>query len=355
MKILLVEDFSGYHNVLKEGINAVKPDEEVTLITSRDGWKQIGGDGILLRNGAIPYIIDLLKNKNKLVGYDVVQFINPVLRYELPLSPIITKYFYKKILQNNKSSHLVIAGGNSFMWNKISAKAYSPYEDFRRSEMGGKKFWWEKKRFAGWNRELSRMVNSVIPDGYDYRIGYEEEENLGPIIPCPVNTDKIKYADNCVNGKLKIFHGVSRYGFKGTKYISKAFDIINKKYPNDVDCFMMSGLPYQKYVELLKDVNVILDETSLYAPYMNATLAMAMGKVVMGGSEKEYLEFSDYENSPVINIRPNVDYIVKKIEKIIASKNRIAELGHESRIFVEKYHSHRKIANDYLAHWRNYL
>lgn len=349
MKILLFEDFSGYHATLKEGIKSLNLGHHVALASSGDGWKKTGGADIDL-GGKFSYHFNLMLKNKLLAGYDVVQFMSPILRYEL-LGPWDSRYFLSKIRDQNDRSFLMSAGCNAYRWRAINQLRYHPYEDCRVHEINGKKFWFERPEYVNWNVKFSESVNGVIPDGIDYLLGYSGERNIRSPIYCGVNTDRIPYKSNIVKKKLVVYHGVSRYGFKGTQYIEKAFNNLNRKYKNEIECIIGPALPLTNYLKLLENINVLVDETSLYAPYMNAVFGMAMGRVVMGGSEPEYLKDLEISQSPVINILPNSKDIETKIEKILASKGEIEGMGFYSREFVEKHHSHKKMARSFLAQW----
>jgi len=148
-----------------------------------------------------------------------------------------------------------------------------------------------------------------------------------------------------------VFHGLSRYGFKGTRHIEKAFDALNKKYPNDVECIIKGGLPLNDYLSLMRRVNVVVDQAYSYSSGMNALFAMAMGKVTLGGAEPESLLSLNVSQSPLINILPDSADIEKKIEVLLERRRQMGEMGMISREFVEDNHSHTKIAKMYLDAW----
>ncbi|MGI6445956.1 MAG: hypothetical protein ACOX2I_09610 [Candidatus Ozemobacteraceae bacterium] len=78
MKILLVGEFSSFHNYLKDGL--VKLGHEVVIVANGDGWKNIPCDltwqspykGII---GKLHSFYKLLILSKQLVEYDVVQLI----------------------------------------------------------------------------------------------------------------------------------------------------------------------------------------------------------------------------------------------------------------------------------------
>ena len=104
MKILLIGEFSGVHNNLKKSL--VDSGHSVILAANGDGYRKFDSDFLLTPYkgriyGRIKNIIYLLKNINKLTGYDVVQYINPFvipyysLFFGVPL--LITLFNKKKV------------------------------------------------------------------------------------------------------------------------------------------------------------------------------------------------------------------------------------------------------------------
>ena len=112
-------------------------------------------------------------------------------------------------------------------------------------------------------------------------------------------------------------------------------------------------MPLEKYLEVMRKTNIVIDQTNSYSLGVNGIYAMAMGKVVLGGAESESLKSLGVESSPVINIKPNAKSIVDAIEKLIDQKEQIREIGLKSRKFTEEVHGHIKIAKKYLETWDN--
>ena len=167
-----------------------------------------------------------------------------------------------------------------------------------------------------------------------------------------MDVSSIIYDENHVDKKIRIFHGLnSRKGFKGTHYIEKAFKVIQRKYPNEVECILDGMMPLDEYLNLMSSMNVVIDQANSYSLGVNGVYALAMGKVVMGGAEPESVKALSAEDSPVINIKPSVDDIVKKLEWIIRNRHLIEEISRESRNYVEIVHDSNNIAAKFIATW----
>lgn len=357
MKILLVGEYSSLHKNLKEGLVALGHD--VTIAADSCGWMDIQPDinftskqkGLI---GKIEsYVINPIKYLPMLRNFDVVQFMSPLVLH--PKTLPIVKYFYKEIIKYNGKSFLLSAGDDSYFATVANNElAYTPWKDAEKFD-GFDPSSWKKAKIVGWNEELVSLVSGVIPIVYEYAYGYRAKsvENLLPTIPIPMNLTKIQYKENVVKNKILFFHGLNRYGFKGTHYIEKAFETMRNKYPNDIECVIEGKLPLEEYLKLISTVNIALDQTSSYSYGVNAVYSLAMGHVVMSGSEPESLKEFNIEESPIINILPSTEDIIDKMKYVLDNRKNIGKWGYNSRQYVESLHDHVKVAQKYLDVWAN--
>lgn len=355
MNILLLGEYSGLHKNLKEGL--LELGHDVKIASTGDGWKQIDGD-INLRyqnkylNREINKFISPFMNIKNLTNNDVLQFVEP---FVIRQSTFPNKYYLNHILNNNEKTFLSACGSDSFFWKESRRKMrYGPFDDNIKYDLKGKSHWNDKPKMYNYNKYLAEKVNGIIPIMYEYEIAYDEFINRKNTIPIPINIDKIKYEDNIVsNNKLVIFHGLSRYGFKGTKYVEEAFEILSKKYPNDLELIIDGKMPLNEYLNVMKKANVIIDQVSSYSMGLNALFALSQGKIVLGGAEPESFESLNYDSCPTINVKPSTQSIVENIERLLENRKNISKLGFEGRQFVEKHHNYIDIAQRYVDTWKN--
>lgn len=95
----------------------------------------------------------------------------------------------------------------------------------------------------------------------------------------------------------------------------------------------------------------IIDQCLTYGYGMNACQSMARGRVVMSGAEPETLQALSVESCPVINILPNVDDIIAKMERIIEERHQIPQWGIDARKHIERYHDYVDIARQFVNCW----
>lgn len=353
MKILLLGDFSAHHKNLKDGL--LELGHEVTLVSNGDGWKEIDSDINLSMKGKsffhkLYYRFQLMKVVLIFKDYDVVQLVSP---FFFPVNIFPYKYIFNKLKKNNKKIFLCAAGSDSFYWRLGRENLrYGPYEDYLKYDCKSESHLYETDSWYDINKFVASSVDGIIPIMFEYQNCYSSCDKLCSTIPIPMNTDLIKFQPNIVKNKIVVFHGLSRYGFKGTRFVEKAFEILREKYSDRAEFIIDGKMPLDEYLNLMKRTNIVIDQTYSYSLGLNGIYALAMGKVVLGGAEPESLKALNVEKSPVINVLPNVDDIVSKIECLLDNKNSLNEIGQRGRDFVENIHCHKKIAGKYIKAWQ---
>lgn len=353
MRILLLGEFSGFFSNLKDGL--VILGHEVVLASYCDGYKKIESADISFEPkcsgiyGKIENRIRPLISLPKLSGFDVVQLINP---FVFDFWGFPKKRFLQRIKCQNRKFFLSACGSDAYYWQKGRTKLrYGPFEDTLKYDFMSHKCKFQTRQALRFNKSVVDLADGVIPVMFDYECGYSEEGNLKPTIPLPLNTNKIAYMENTVSDKLVIFHGLSRYGFKGTHYVEKAFDILDARYPGKLELIIEGKIALKEYLSIMKKSNIVIDQTNTYSAGMNALFAMAQGKVALSGAEPKSFYSLGVSSSPVINIKPDPQHIVGKIEKLIDNAPLIKKIGAESRAFVVRNHNHVEIAKKYIALW----
>tara|TARA_A100001015_G_scaffold300918_1_gene387028 strand:+ start:1023 stop:2084 length:1062 start_codon:yes stop_codon:yes gene_type:complete len=352
MRILLLGEYSGFYFNLKEGLTDLG--HEVVLCSNGDGYKNISANVKLNSEHSGLYAkidrrIKLLRLIQIAKGFDVVQLINP---FELKLTAFPIIWFYKKLKKENGKFFLSAAGMDAYYWQHAGKKLkYTPFKDHLTYDLKKPTSIFETPSALNFNKSVANICDGIIPNNFEYECGYRHEEKLLKTLPIPINTANLKYEPNMVKGKIKVFHGLSRYGLKGTRFIEDAFKILSEKYSDQLELNIKGHMPLDEYLDFITRSNIIIDQVFSYSAGMNALFAMSKGKVVLGGSEPESHKALSTRKSPVLNIKPNVESIVKSVEYFIKNPKEIERIGFASRKFVEKYHDHKKIAQMYINAW----
>lgn len=354
-QVLLIGEFSNLHWTLAEGLR--KLDLDVIVASNGDGWKNYKRD--------IDISLITLKDKLKFLylffltsrfrGYEVVQLIN--ISFITGNRPYLNKICFQFLKLFNKSIFLGAYGDDYFFMDacKTSKLKYSPFLNLKEDKYA-QAVYESTTRIKKLNHYIANEVDGVIAGSYSYYVAYKDhviKEKL-KYIPFPININQIKYKPNDLNGKLKVFVGVQkkRQVWKGTDKIIKELQKLKRKLNIDIE--VVSNVPYEEYLKLYNDCNVLVDQLYSYSPGMNALTSMAKGKIVVSGGEKEMykiLDKNNVDNFPIININP-LSSITKQLEEELSlSREEVLRKGKESRMFVEKYHNYIDVAEKYMAFW----
>lgn len=347
-KVLLLGEFSGLHTNLKEGL--LEFGYDVKIASSGDGQKKINGDIDLKANSTSQFGIykELKRKISEFKGYDVVQFINPY------ISNKVAVLLYNSIFNNNDKIFTLACGDDVEFIRFVKSGGMEKYSPFGEDIKMGRQLPYDSRVDKILHTYFMNRINGVIPVLYEYAESYRRskyKEKVLSTIPLPINTQKIEYHENRVNGKIVIYHGITRPEFKGSKYIIEAMEDIKRRYPNEVEIIHADFLPLNEYLDVINRANIIIDQCQSYSYGMNALYSMAKGKVVLSGAEVEGLSELGVIKCPVVNITPNTEQIFGVLEELISRKNEIPSIGEQSRNFVIEHHDYLKIAEKYINHW----
>ncbi|MET3730532.1 hypothetical protein [Moheibacter stercoris] len=344
MKVLLLQEMSGVHTELRNGLREIGIDADIA--TLGDGFKNYDTD-IFLGNsnpniiGAFNRVYHQFKTIKKILDFDIIQSISP--------SPYVSYLdnLIDDILTKNKKKIYIAAGSDPVYLNYVRNLDYfPPHVHFDRWN-DHERF----KQFEQFKQKLNNSYNRIIPVCWEYKYamnmaGLKTED----IIPFPINTDKYVPTKRN-NRKLRVFHPLNRnnlkYDFKGTLIIQKAFSILEKKFPN-VEFIVKGNMNHKEYDHFTNDVDIIVDQCYSYSYGMSAAYGLSKGKVVLSGLEDIVKNDNiHYQECPIINITPSEEIIVDKIERFLEDENYLNDISIRSRSFAEKYHDKNIVAMKY--------
>lgn len=377
MKILLIGEYSNLHNSLKTGLMALE--HEVTLISSEDGFKNFKGDFQLkdknfkrtpkfissvfrfLFKYHFSFYMKSLKFyflRKSLISYDVVQLIN---QHAIGGIPFFERQQLKSLQKNNKSLFLLSCGDDTYSlnyYNNQKSLKYSILTPLHKNNRL-KKYYkstlrYFKKDFIKLGHEIHVLCNGIIASDIDYHLPLKNNQKYLGLIPNPIVLNKLK-PNKKKNPKTRILLGINTNSYikKGICYFEKALTEIERRYP-EVIIKKTKNLPFSIYLEELNKTDILLDQVFGYDQGYNALEAMALGKVVFTGAEREFLEhYNLKEDEVAINALPDVEYLVSKLSMLIEEPERIHKIGKNAKEFVEKYHNATKVAQMYIDAWKN--
>lgn len=377
MKVLLVGEYSRLHNSLKEGLE--ESGQEVFLAGMQDSFKNFSTDfnydakttikpifklpnklfraifkkDLLVLERGIRFYLALPKFKN----YDVVQLIN-----QTPIQTFawLEKRILKKLISQNKKVYLLSCGSDyiSVSHAKQGKFRYSVF-DVMKSDPTTQKYFKHTLRYLtpemkNISEFLYENINGVIASDFDYVLPLQNHPKFLGLVPNPINLDKIQSEKLIIQDKIVIFLGINTNARlkKGIPYFEKALQIIKEKFSSSVEIIITEDLPYAEYINSYNKCHILLDQIYAYDQGYNALEAMAKGKVVFTGAETEFLKhYGLKEDEVAINSLPDVEYLVEKLSYLIQNPHRILEISEAAKLFVQKQHNHKRIAQKYIQIW----
>lgn len=376
MKVLLIGEYNKTHKNIKLGLESLG--HEAVVMGFRDGYKKVDVDialknyfengfskkvriafiklfGVDLLSLSLKYIIK--KKKNLLSNFDIIQFIN-----EAPFlcdRPTQQELINTLMSWNNKS-YLISCGTDytSVLYayeKKFRYSILTPYFESKRL----KKYFspalsYLTPQHIKLHNYIFNNIEGVISNDLDYHIPLLGHPKYLGMIPHAINLSELIYKTPIIKDKIIIFHGINTYNYykKGNDIFDSALEIIAKKYPNQVEIVSTKNLPYEEYIKYFDSAHILLDQIYAYDQGYNALEAMAKGKVVFTGAEKEWEEYYNVTSDTIaINALPDATQIVSKLEWLIQNPDKIIEISKNARLFVEQYHDHINCAKLYLEKW----
>ena len=361
MRILLIGEYSNLHATLASALRQLG--HEVLVVSNGDNWKNYQRDIDLRRYhagplGSISVCIRLLKALHKMKGFDVVQVINPIF---VDLKPRWNKMLFDYLKKHNYSISLGVFGDDTVIINNSLNNDILQYTDLC---INGTAIEGNDERINCWNsperkdmcHHAASNSNCLIACLYEYYKLYASTDYKSRLryIALPINTeDQVPHVRH--HDRVKILIGVQkgRTQWKGTDKMLPLFHRLAENHNDKVELIEVKNIPFAEYKELLKNVDVLVDQLYSYTPAMNALEAMKNGVVVVSGGEDDYYRFiGEGSLRPIINLQPCQDeQNYKLLEDTILDDNRLAQMSADSIAFVAKYHDAYLVAEQYLQIW----
>ncbi|MGV9003598.1 glycosyltransferase [Flavobacterium sp.] len=379
MKILLIGEYSRLHNSLKEGLLVLGHD--VSIVSNGDGFKKYPIDFsveaklsysksfFLVRQFFLKYLnFDFASFEQgirfyfllpKLKGFDVVQLIN-----ERPIQTSfwLEKYLLKKIISHNKKMFLLSSGVDYIsvkflLERKIEKSIMNPYFENPKAK---NEYSYVVEYVSEKSKDLHQFVyencKGIIASDIDYVLPLVGNKKYLGLVQNAVNHLKIEYQTPVIDSKIIIFLGINQWNQhqKGITYFKAALNIIKANFIDKVEIIIAENLPYEIYIKSYDSAHILLDQCYAYDQGYNGLEAMAKGKVVFTGAEKEFLEMYQLkENEVCINAKADVDYLVSKLTFLVENPAEILRISKNARAFIEREHDYIMVAKKYLEVWKN--
>ena len=295
----------------------------------------------------------------KLKGYDVVQLINS---HSIGIHPNNEINLLQTLFNQNKNIFLMACGDDYpvikyYLDGHQDYHILTPYMENDTLSNAAFSLKYVNDSYKNLFDYVYNNVKAVIPSDIDYQLPWSSWKKATPMIPNPLMIPESYNPIKIKERKIIIFLGINtlNYEKKGYRLFEEALTMINEKYSDKVTINITRNLPFNEYISHINSCDILLDTIYAYDQGYNALEAMARGKVVFTGAEKEFIEHYKIDNSVNINALPDSLSIFNELENLILNPIKIEETGKNARLFVEKEHNYKIIAEKYLKTWNKYL
>ncbi|MBI2274146.1 MAG: hypothetical protein HYU70_10150 [Bacteroidetes bacterium] len=343
MRVLIIGDFSGSGNFLAEGFTSLGVD--VTHIAYQNAWREnpIQINLTSKYKGVLGRIDNYVKpfTLNNIKGYDAVVFVN---NFSFPRTFGISAMMSKRIQDNNKASYYWVMGCDS------NLRKWGRTQNF---ELCNACLMYDQKSVVcvhendeSAENEFLKGIDKIIPSTYEYYMAHKNNPKVDKLIQIPVSNKNpiVEYS----GGPVNFFHGLNRYGFKGTFVVEKAFSLVQDKYVGKANFLIKGKMPYAEYTSLLAKQDVIVDQIFNQCLGVNSLLALAQGKVLVAGNPLASCELYGYPMPPMIVTEPSVAGVKRSIEAVMDNVHNFKQIQESGIEYVKKYHTPEIVARKFL-------
>ena len=366
MRIVIIGEYSGFSKSLNKGLRQlghesfvfswgdwfkkIEPDNYTYLINDRNFslfGKMIKGSSRIRRPISALKLYHFYKEKFRHDKADVILVLNVAFLKESN-NIFIPKFSNDMLLYMSTSLHNIYmsACGNDYIVNSFlpfckRTNEFMIYFYLNNIEK-------QKEKFDN----HIKYVKGIIPIAHDYAMAYAHQKKMYgyciyPTIPLPFDVHSVNY-QNVVYDKIVIMHGMNRPYEKGSYIIISALNRIQKDFPNKVDIRIVKNLPLKKYLKVLENANIVVDQCYGCSNGMNTIESLSMGKVVLSGNSKEYHQVYTALENPVIDIEPNSEQIYQAMRNLVLNPKLITDISKKSRLFAEAIHDCVGVAKKYI-------
>lgn len=187
-------------------------------------------------------------------------------------------------------------------------------------------------------RRIVNNVDGIILHDEELRRHLPVSETPVYIVPLRMNVDNFAPAYPDENKRIPtIVHAPSKRAVKGTEYILKALEAINKPYK----LVLVENKTQEEALAIYKTADIIIDQLLIGTYGVYTIESMALGKPVIVYIDEEMKKTFPPE-LPLVSA--DINTIQQKIEMLIDKVEQRKQLGIQSRQYVERYHDCRKNA-----------
>ncbi len=366
MKILLLGDASHYNRTLAEGLR--RRGHQVCVASEGSAWMNTGRDVDLRRTlpgcfgGALLWARLNTTLRARLRGWDVVQLCGPTF---MRLRPGKLRRLFDSLRRHN-GMVCMTAIGTDTAFIDMCKDPHGPLEysewavdgvptEYAASMRGRTVSQWQEPVLAQYARYIYDNIDGAVTALYEYqlsmaRVAGPERIAYGGI---PIDTSAIRPDDTDRRGmpiRILLPSHIGREQEKGIPQLALIAEDLRRRHPQTVEVMPVHNLPYADFLKHLAKADIVLDQLYSYTPATTALLAMAMGKTVVTGAEKQFNDFQGCD-TPAINIDPRrPSDAIPAIEEYL-DRDALAHNGALARSYVVEHNDCEVVARRYEDFW----
>lgn len=356
MKVLLVNDASGVHANLKQGL--MELGHSVKLAQPSPDYQSRGKFDIELitsgrsKSARLERIISAYIKVKRMEQFDVVNYINTLTAFRND----VTRYADLRLLKNAgaRLSYYGVGCDEAGLLRIRSDADELACTSCIKYDALGKGCASTTLGYRDRASRYSKLFDFSVSAAYIYSHCHEffplaQHAN----VPFPIVLASLPFNPARNAPKPIIVHAPTRRGFKGSDVILKSISLLERR-RDDFEFRLIENLSYDDYISTMKDCDVYVDQVYSGDAHGIAALEnLAAGKVVISGNgERSWRHFPDLRDSPVVKASSNPEKLADVLCDLLDRKHVFPELADAGRSFVAKTHDHISIAGRFLDLWR---
>jgi len=356
--IHLIGDFSSLHFFLSRGLAQIGVDS--TLWSSGDGWKNIpidrrigGGGNFFVRS--FHQVSGSIEMRNAIRETDALFLATPYL-FNRHVNYILQRFAILK----SRNLVLQLAGCDHFFHEIF--KESQLCRQCLRIDIGSSQCPFSRESWPN-VEEIFKHARAYVP----WASSYAEEGRVlqskfnKPVLPTlrfPIDFSYLESIKKPVHlpkkNKIRVLHGISREGMKGTRVIIDAMKLLEDR-RSDIEFVVVKRLPFDEYLSLLGTVDLVFDQLWGFGYGMNGAIALSFGAHVIYGSDlgqssvdAEVIRMDS--DAPVFQARKteNSVLLAEELDTIINSYLKIKNPRKVAIEYARGVHDAKLIANQFL-------
>ena len=188
------------------------------------------------------------------------------------------------------------------------------------------------------NDKIARRAQGIIL--HDDELIPFLPEGHAPVNVVPLRVDISRFTPSYPRAeteRIRIVHAPSHRGVKGSEYVLKAFEELNKRYDN-IEFVLVEGKTQEEAFKLYQTADIVVDQLLIGTYGVFAIECMAMGKPVITYIKDEMRDKLPGE-LPIVSA--DIHTIGEVLEQLIRDGTLRREKGIAGRKYAEDYHDNR--------------